>query len=148
MIRKLVDPVRGILWGGVVTILVFFPLMAIEIGFFGFLDLHPNLKTYSWLIAVSVGGYFACRQAKTSPWVNWAIFAVLLELLVVGEIPTANKSLSELYPNADPATVQWHYRTMLMLTIPAALLGGVLWARSNKDTDERSRHEEEGELGR
>ncbi len=71
---------------------------------------------------------------------------MLLELLVVWEIPDANETLSELYPNVDPATVQWHYPTMLALTVPAALIGGVLWARTKKGTDGRSGiNEETGE---
>jgi len=137
MIRKLFESVRGTLWGCAVTILVFLVLLAFEIALLA-LDLKLNLKTYSWLIAVCVGGYFGCRQAKASPWLNWTIFAVILESLVVSQIPDANKTLSELYPNADPGTIQWHYPTMLGLTIPAALIGAIIWVFTTKRANERS----------
>jgi hypothetical protein len=130
MIRRLFNALRGTLWACAVTILVFFPLMVIELVFFGLLGLSPNLKTYSWLIAVCVGGYFACRQAKSSPWMSLAVFAAGLESLVILGVPDANDTLSELYPNLDPAAVQWHYLTMIVLTVPAALFGGFLWSRS------------------
>jgi hypothetical protein len=78
------------------------------------------------------------RQAKVFPWLNWTIFAVILELLVAWDIPDANKTLSEHFPNADPATFQWHYPTMLVLTIPAALIGAIFWVFTNKRANERS----------
>lgn len=136
MIRRLFDSVRGTFWGCAVTILVFMVLMAVEIALLA-LDLKLNLKTYSWLFAVCVGGYFGCRQAKVAAWLNWTIFAVLLELLVVTQIREANKTLGELYPNADPATIQWHYPTMLGLTIPAALIGAVIWVFTRKRANVR-----------
>ncbi len=137
MIRKLFESVRGALWGCAVTILVFMVLLMLELVLFGLLDLSPNLKTYSSLIAVCAGGYFACRQAKIFSWLNWTIFAVILELLVLWDIPDANKTLSELYPNADPATIQWHYPTMLVLTIPAALIGAIIWGFTSKRDNAR-----------
>ena len=74
MIRKLFESVRGTLWAFAVTILVFLVLLAFEIALQG-VELHLNLKTYSLLLAVCVGGYFGCRQAKASLWFNWAVFA-------------------------------------------------------------------------
>ena len=49
-----------------------------------------------------------------------------------------NKGLAQLFPNAAG---QWHYPTMLVLTIPAALLGAFIWSRTQKDRD-GSRDEE------
>jgi hypothetical protein len=131
MIRKVFESVRGTLWAFAVTILVFMVLLAFEIALQG-VELHLNLKTYSLLIAVCAGGYFGCRQAKASPWVNWTIFAVVSELLVVSEIRDANTTLIELYPNLDPAAIQWHYETLLVLTIPAALIGALIWVFTSK----------------
>jgi DNA polymerase sigma len=56
MIRKLFAAVHGTLWGCAVTILVLSSLLMIELVLFGLLDLNSNLKTYSLLIAVCVGG--------------------------------------------------------------------------------------------
>jgi len=137
MIRKLFESIRGTLWGCAVTILVFLVLLAFEMALLA-LDLKLNLKSYSWLIAVCVGGYCGCRQAKASPWLSWTIFAVILELLVVWQIPDANKTLTELYPDADPATIQWHHPTMLGLTIPAALIGAITWVFPRKRSNVRS----------
>jgi uncharacterized membrane protein len=130
---KLFSVVRGTLWGCGVTILAFLPLPPLEVVL-NLLGVDLNLKTYSWLIAVAVGGYFSCRQAKTTAWMNCLVFAVLAEIFVVSGIPDANKNLAQMYPNAD---VLWHYPTMLVLTIPAVLLGGIFWARRNKDKDRR-----------
>lgn len=127
--------VRGTLWGCAVAILVLMVLMAVE-GVA--VDLKLNLKTYFWLTAVCAGGVFACRQAKISPWLNCTIFAVLLELLVATQIPDANRTLSELYPNADPAAIRWHYPTMIALTIPAALAGSLIWVFTIKRAEERT----------
>jgi hypothetical protein len=137
MIRKLFESVRGTLWGCAVAILVFLVLVAIEMALLT-VDLKLNLKTYSWLIAVCAGGVFACRQAKSSPWLNCTIFAVLLELLVATQIPDANQTLSKLYPNADPAAIHWHYPTMIALTIPAVLAGSLIWVFTIKRAEERT----------
>ncbi len=137
MIRKLFEPIRGTLWAFAVTILVLLVLLAFEAALQG-VELHLNLKTYSLLLAVGVGGYFGCRQAKASPWFNWAIFAAVSELLVVSEIGDANKTLSELYPNSDPAAIQWHYDTLLVFTIPAALVGALIWVFATKRARARS----------
>ena len=97
MIRNLLESVRGTLWGCAVTILVFMLLLAFEFGLLA-LDLKPNLKTYSWLIAVCVGGFCGCRQAKRYSWLNWTIFAVLLELLdrtlMILAVPKSNRTFS------------------------------------------------------
>ncbi len=130
---KLFGIVRGTLWGCGVTILAFLPLMTLELVLSA-AGVNLNLKTYSWLISVAIGGFFACRQGKPTAWTNCLVFAVLTEIFVVSVIPEANEGLAQMHPNAD---VQWHYPTMLVLTIPAALLGGILWTRRNKDKNRR-----------
>ena len=130
---KLFGVVRGTLWGCGVTVLAFLPLMTLEFALSA-LGLDLNLKTYSWLSAVAVGGYFSCRQAKPTAWMNCLVFAVLTETFVVSGIQEANENLAQMYPNA---AVEWHYPTMLVLTIPAALFGGILWTRGNKAKDRR-----------
>lgn len=128
---KLFTIFRGVTWGCGVTIVAFLPLVA-TISTLQALGLSPNLLTYSWLIAVAVGGYFSCRQANATAWINCIVFAAITETLVLSQGRDANENLAQMFPNAD---VQWHYSTMVFFTLPAALLGGIFWNIRNKVKD-------------
>ncbi len=68
------------------------------------------------LLATILGGYVAARAADVAPLLNAAcvgLFSVILGLLFIGESPF------------------WLGLIGILLTLPAAIAGGLLWRRSS-----------------
>ena len=86
-----------------------------------------------WLVAVCLGGYVAARLGKTTGWTNSLVVGLLAAFFVVARLPRGEADKDFLDPFLellnDPAT-HWRLLVYLALTIPAAVLGGVLWEKT------------------
>jgi hypothetical protein len=86
-----------------------------------------------WLFAICLGGYVAARLGKTTGWTNSLVVGVLAVFFVVARLPRggADKDFFDpfLEMMKDPVA-HWRHLVYLALTIPAAVLGGVIWEKT------------------
>ena len=94
------------------------------------------IKLLVWFFAISVGGYYAARRGKTTGWTNSLVVGLLAELYLA-ENYLRGTSLFEMMDDAGPNMSRL---VTLALTIPAAIVGGILWEirykRQAPDADE------------
>jgi hypothetical protein len=67
------------------------------------------------LLATALGGYVAAKVASVAPLLNAAcvgLFDIILGILLIGDAPL------------------WFSIIALLLTLPAAIMGGMLWRRA------------------
>jgi len=89
-----------------------------------------------WHIAICVGGYFAARRGRTTGWTNSLAVGVLAEvylavkLLDIEEGGLPAELGSTLRRVVDAPSQYWRLLVKLVLTIPAAILGGIIWQKS------------------
>jgi len=83
---------------------------------------------FIWLFVICLGGYVAARRGKTTGWTNSLVVGLLAELYVASQL-LQGTSLLEMMEEAGP---NWARLTALALTIPAAVVGGILWEESSK----------------
>jgi len=85
------------------------------------------------LLAICLGGYVAARLGKTTGWTNSLVVGVLAEFFVISRLPRGGADKDFLEPFLemmnDPAA-HWRQLVYLVLTIPAAVLGGVIWEKT------------------
>ena len=84
-----------------------------------------------WLFAICLGGYVAARLGKTTGWTNSLVVGLLAELFVVSRLPKGglvDKGFFDPFLEImnDPGA-NWRPLVQLALTIPAAILGGLIW---------------------
>ncbi|HBI44530.1 MAG TPA: hypothetical protein DDY78_17015 [Planctomycetales bacterium] len=86
-----------------------------------------------WLFAVCLGGYVAARLGKTTGWANSLLVGLLAEFLVYSQIPKGGLDQTLLDPFLaimnDPGA-HWRVLVELALTIPVAILGGIIWEKT------------------
>ena len=94
------------------------------------------LTLFLWLFAICFGGYVAARLGKTTGWTNSLVVGVLAEFFVFSRLPKGEPDQpfrTSLDPFLDivkdPGT-HWRLLLLLGLTIPVAILGGVIWAKT------------------
>ena len=91
------------------------------------------LLVFVWLFAVSVGGYVAARLGKTTGWTNSLVVGLLAEFFMFARLPKGPTDLSLWDPVLemieDPST-HWPRLVGLGLTIPVAILGGIIWQKT------------------
>jgi hypothetical protein len=86
------------------------------------------IKLPVWLFAVWYGGYFAARRGRTTGWTNSLVVGVLAEVYLAARI---QKRTSLLEMMDDPGS-NWLPFAALGLTIPAAIMGGIVWEKTCK----------------
>ena len=86
------------------------------------------IKLPVWLFAISVGGYYAARRGKTTGWTNSLVVGLLAEWYLAARL-LKGTSLLEMMDDAGP---NWRRLVALALTIPAAIVGGILWENRYK----------------
>ena len=124
---------RGI-QGCLVSLLCMFVLMPfIALVLNEWLELISNetagiIKLLAWFVAISIGGYCAARQGKTTGWTNALVVGLLAEWYMAARL-LKGTSLLEMMDDAGP---NWSRLVALALTIPAAIVGGILWENSCK----------------
>ncbi len=91
------------------------------------------LLAFVWFFAVSFGGYVAARLGKTTGWTNSAFVGLLAEFVIYSKFAKGGADLTFWEPVVelikDPGT-HWPRLVGLGLTIPVAILGGILWQKT------------------
>jgi putative membrane protein (TIGR04086 family) len=90
---------------------------------------------FIWFLAVCLGGYVAARLGKTTGWTNSLIVGLIAEFLVYSHVPkdpgrTHPTSLDPLLDIINDPGAHWPILVELALTIPVAILGGVIWEKT------------------
>lgn len=82
-----------------------------------------------WAIAMGVGGYVAARRGRTTGWSNALVVGIFGLLFALGQLET-NVGLGETLERAwrEPGA-HWPQLSAVVVTLPSALLGGLLWSR-------------------
>jgi len=133
---------RPVLEGCLVSwVLMFVLMLSISLFFTSWLgvlssDSERLVGLFVWLLAICLGGYYAARRGQPAGWRNSLAVGVLAELFVFARLtkqhddivsPTLFGTLFELIN--DPGA-NWRPLISLALTIPVAILGGVIWAKT------------------
>ena len=83
----------------------------------------PVVSLVWWFFAICLGGYVAARRGKTTGWTNSLVVGLLAEWYMAARL-LKGTSVLEMMDDAGP---NWRRLTALALTIPAAIVGGILW---------------------
>ena len=95
------------------------------------------LTLFIWLFAICLGGYVAARLGKTTGWTNSLVVGVLAEFFVFTRLPKGEPdqpfrtSLDPFLDIVKDPGAHWRLLLLLGLTIPVAILGGVIWAKTS-----------------
>lgn len=83
-----------------------------------------------WLLAICLGGYVSARLGKTTGWTNSLVVGLLAEFFMIPS-GVGEKDFFEPFLEMmnDPVT-HWRQLVIVVLTIPAAVLGGVIWQKT------------------
>ena len=96
-------------------------------------DTEKIIGLVVWLLAIFAGGYFAARRGRTTGWTNAILVGVFAEICVAA-MALSGTSLVEMM---DDPGANWRRFVALGLTIPAAVLGGMLWDRTRNIIDNK-----------
>ncbi|MCM2372326.1 YrzE family protein [Aporhodopirellula aestuarii] len=100
----------------------------------GWIDVEgqQTLGYLNWLIGIAVGGYVAGRRGKTTGWSNSLLVGIFAQIMIVAQIIDPKDMFAGLHELlADPSD-SWPKLTAIILTIPAALAGGLIWSQSQE----------------
>jgi len=98
-------------------------------------DTERIIALFVWLFAICVGGYVAARQGRTTGWTNSLVVGVFGVLFMAAQL--ANRVPNKTYWDAflevmsDPGA-HWRVFVALALTIPVAVLGGIVWEKTRR----------------
>jgi putative membrane protein (TIGR04086 family) len=87
----------------------------------------------SLLVAVCLGGYVAARLGKNTGWTNSLMVGLIAELVVFSRVLMGRPDQSLFDPLFDIMNdpgAHWRVLVELALTIPVAILGGVIWQKT------------------
>jgi hypothetical protein len=88
---------------------------------------------FAGFFAICLGGYMAARLGKTTGWTNSLVVGLLAEFFLAARLLSKEPDKSFLHPLLelmnDPGA-HWRPLVQLALTIPAAILGGVIWEKT------------------
>jgi hypothetical protein len=93
-------------------------------------ETEKGVMAVLWLCGVCLGGYFAARFGKTTGWTNSLVVGLIAEFVVYNQVPKGSPEQSVVDPLLDlmkDPSGHWRILVALALTMPAAILGGVLW---------------------
>jgi hypothetical protein len=136
--EKRFDVKRGFQGCSVTLACVFVFALSISLVRNNWLGLISNetervLNLFIWLFAICLGGYVAARLGKTTGWTNALVVGLLAEIFVAARLLNEEPDKGFLHPLLelmnDPGA-HWRLLVQLALTIPAAILGGVIWEKT------------------
>lgn len=111
------------------------------------IETEEILLVFVWLFAVCFAGYVAARLGKTTSWTNSLVVGLIAAFVVYTRLPKGGEGQILLDPLLetikDPAT-HWLRLVWLGLTIPVAILGGIIWQKTGGSI-ETQRHKERRE---
>jgi hypothetical protein len=87
----------------------------------------------SLLVAVCLGGYVAARLGKNTGWTNSLMVGLFAELVVFSRVLKGRPDQTFLDPLFDVVNdpgAHWAVLVELALTIPVAILGGIIWQKT------------------
>jgi hypothetical protein len=91
-----------------------------------------RLVYFNWLIGIAVGGYVAARRGKTTGWSNSLLVGVFAQLVIVAQVIDERDLLAGLRELLIDPSESWPKLMAILLTIPAALAGGLAWSRKRQ----------------
>ncbi|MCS7468870.1 TIGR04086 family membrane protein [Stieleria sp. ICT_E10.1] len=91
-----------------------------------------RLVYFNWLIGTAVGGYVAARRGKTTGWSNSLLVGIVAQLVIVAQLTDPGDIQSGLRKLLAEPSESWPQLMALVLTIPAAVAGGLVWSRNAK----------------
>ena len=86
-----------------------------------------------WLFAVGLGGYVAARLGKNTGWTNSLMVGLIAELVLFSRVLKGRPDQSLFDPLFDIMNdpgAHWLVLVELALTIPVAILGGIIWQKT------------------
>jgi len=114
-------------------------MLSISLVFTNWLALISNeteqvVQLFIWCFAVCLGGYYAARRGKPTGWINSLAVGVLAELYVLAPLlegkPGRGGLAGSLLDIINDPGAHWRRLLLLGLTIPVAILGGVIWEKT------------------
>src|ERR1017187_5670808 len=113
-------------------------MLSISLVLGRWLGLIPNetervIDLVVWPSAVCFGGYVAARIGKTTGWTNSLVVGLIAEFILYSQLPKERVDQTLLDPLLDIIKgpgAHWRVLVQLALTIPVAILGGVIWEKT------------------
>ncbi len=101
---------------------------------FGWLDpeYQSLLFYFEWLLATAVGGYVAARRGKKTGWTNSLLVGIFAQFVIVGQVVDKQDMLAALSDLLVDPSESWPKLMAILLTIPAAVAGGLAWSRKRQ----------------
>ena len=96
-------------------------------------ETEPVVFLVSLLVAVCLGGYVAARLGKNTGWTNSLMVGLIAELVVFSRALKGRPDQSLFDPLFDIMNdpgAHWLVLVELALTIPVAILGGIIWQKT------------------
>ena len=99
-------------------------------------DTERVVGLFVWLFAICLGGYYAARRGKPTGWTNALAVGVIAELFVLARLPKEQddsvfpKLFGPLLEMINDPGAHWRPLVSLALTIPVAILGGLIWEKT------------------
>jgi hypothetical protein len=127
---------QGCLVGGVFIVVVPLSISLVLNRWLSLLahETEPGVFLVSWLVAVCLGGYVAARLGKNTGWTNSLMVGLIAELVVFSRVlkgrPDQNSLLDPLFEMVNDPGAHWLVLVELALTIPVAILGGIIWQKT------------------
>jgi hypothetical protein len=94
-------------------------------------ETEPVVFLVSLLVAVCLGGYVAARLGKNTGWTNSLMVGLIAELVLFSRVlrggPGQLTLLDPLFDIMNDPGAHWPVLVELALTIPVAILGGIIW---------------------
>ncbi len=93
-------------------------------------EAEPVVFLVSFLVAVSLSGYVAARLGKNTGWTNSLMVGLIAELVLFSRVVNGRPGqgfLDPLFDIANHPGLHWPVLVELALTIPVAILGGIIW---------------------
>jgi hypothetical protein len=98
-------------------------------------EVERIIIVFIWFLAVSLGGYVAARLGRTTGWTNALIVGLLAEFFLFAQIRKAARLdeatdhgfLAPILDMMKDLGTHWRALVELALTIPIAIIGGLIW---------------------
>jgi putative membrane protein (TIGR04086 family) len=126
----------GCLVSCVCMVVLLLPISLVLTNWLGVISSETEqvVQLFIWLIAVGLGGYYAARHGKPTGWINSLAVGVLAELYVFAPLldgkPGRGGLVGSLLDIINDPGAHWRRLLLLGLTIPVAILGGVIWEKT------------------
>ena len=124
------DGAAGCLVGVVISTMVTIVFSFVFTHWLGWITVETErvVALFIWLASIGFGGYWAARRSQSTGWPNSLVVGLLAEWFVAARI-LKGTTLVALMDEPGP---NWRRLVALALTVPVALLGGLIWTAHTK----------------